>query len=82
MLNVFRYIRTAGIIFSWGLQLLILLEITRFHLHKSVPGAGIIRNAVIIQGRVLYEEIQYSMYARLRVIIVQALLNFSAKFIH
>ena len=28
-------------------------------LHKSVPGAGIIRNAGIIRGRALYEEIRY-----------------------
>ena len=27
-------------------------------LHKSMPGADIIRNAGIIQGRVLYEEIR------------------------
>ena len=27
-----------------------------------MPGAGIIRNAGIIQGRVLYEEIRYSLY--------------------
>ena len=33
------------------------LEITKFHLHKSVPSAGIIRNAGIIRGRALYEEI-------------------------
>ena len=49
----------AGIIFSYGLQLRVLLEITKFHLHKSVPGAGIIRNAGIIGGRALYEEIRY-----------------------
>ena len=38
--------KTRGyyIIFSYGLQLRVLLEITKFHLHKSVPGAGIIRN--------------------------------------
>ena len=35
---------------------------TKFHLNKSVPGAGIIRNAGIIQGRVLYEEIQYVLF--------------------
>ena len=29
----------------------VLLEITKFHLHESVPGAGIIRNAGIIPGR-------------------------------
>ena len=56
--TVFPHIRPAGIIFSWGLQLRVLLEITKFHLHKSVPGPGIIWNAGIIRGRVLYEEIQ------------------------
>ena len=42
---------TAGIIFLWGLQLQVLLEITKFHLHQCVPGAGIIRIVGIIQGR-------------------------------
>ena len=37
----------------------VLLEITKFHLHKSVPTAGIIRVAGIIRGRALYEEIRY-----------------------
>ena len=55
--TVFPQIRPAAIIFSWGLQLQVLLEITKFRLHKSMPGAGIIRNAGIIPGRVLYEEI-------------------------
>ena len=41
-----------------GPQMRVLLEIARFHLHKSVPSAGIIRDAAIIQGRVLYEEIR------------------------
>ena len=50
--------RPAGIIFSYGLQLRVLLEITEFHLHKSVPGAGIIGNVGIIRGRALYEEIR------------------------
>ena len=36
----------------------VLLENTKFHLHKSVPCAGIIRNAGIIRGRALYEEIR------------------------
>ena len=36
-----------------------LLDITKFHLHKSVQGAGIIRNVGNIQGRALYEEIRY-----------------------
>ena len=44
--------------FSLGIQLRVLLEITKFHLHKSVSGAGSIINVVIIQGRALYEEIQ------------------------
>ena len=57
--TVFPHIRPAGIIFLKGLQLLVLLEITKLHLHKSVPGAGIIRNAGIIQGRALCEEIRY-----------------------
>ena len=56
--TVFPHIRPAGIIFSLGIQLRVLLEITKFHLHKSVPGAGIIRNAGIIRGRALYEEIR------------------------
>ena len=41
------------------MKLRVLLEITKFQLHKSVPGAGIIRNAGIIRGRAIYEEIQY-----------------------
>ena len=55
--TVFPHIRPAGIIFSLGLQLWVLLEIAKFHLHISVFGAGIIINAGIIQGRALYEEI-------------------------
>ena len=39
----------------------VLLEITKFHLHKSVPAEGIIRVAGIIRGRALYEEIRYSV---------------------
>ncbi len=58
--TVFPHIRPAGTIFLNGLQLRALLEITKFHLHKSVPGGGIIRNAGIIRGRVLYEEIRYT----------------------
>ena len=34
-----------GIIFSFGPQLQVLLEIAEFHLHKSVPDADIIKNA-------------------------------------
>ena len=49
--------RPAGIIFSLGIQLRVLLEITKFHLNKSVPVAGIISNAGIILGRALYEEL-------------------------
>ena len=37
---------------------MVLLEITNFYLHKSLPGTGIIKNAGIIRGRALYEEIQ------------------------
>ena len=55
--TVFPHVRPAGIIFSLGPQLWVLLEIAKFHLHKRVPGAGIIRNAGIIRGRALYEEI-------------------------
>jgi hypothetical protein len=55
---VFPHIRPAGIIFSYSLQLRVLLEFTQIHLHKSVPGAGIIRNAGIIRGRALFEEIR------------------------
>ena len=57
--TVFPHIRPAGINFSLGLQVRVLLEITKFHLHKSVPTAGIIRVAGIIRGRALYEEIRY-----------------------
>ena len=53
--------KTQGFMFSLGLQLWVLLEITKFHLHKSVPVAGIIRNAGIIRGRALYEEIRYTI---------------------
>ena len=52
MLN--PHIRPTGIIFCR-----VLLEITKFHLHKSLPAAGIIRNAGVNRGRALYEEIQY-----------------------
>ena len=62
MHTVFPHIRPAGINFSLGLQVRVLLEITKFYLHKSVPGAGIIRNAGIIRGRVLFEEIRYMPY--------------------
>ena len=48
LFTVFPHIRPKGIIFSYGLQLRVLLEIIKFHLYKSVPGAGIIRNAGII----------------------------------
>ena len=59
MHTVFPHIRPAGINFSLGLQVRVLLEITKFHLHKSVPTAGIIRVAGIIRGRALYKEIRY-----------------------
>ena len=55
--TVFPHIRPAGINFSLGLQLRVLLEITKFHLHK-VPAASMIRLAGIIRGRALYEEIR------------------------
>ena len=55
--NYCRRLPTRG---GQGLRKLrVLLEITRFHLHKSVPGVGIVRNAGIIGGRALYEEIRY-----------------------
>ena len=57
--TVFPHIRPAGTIFLYGLQLRVLLEITKFHLHKSEPGAGVIINAGIIRGRALYEEIRF-----------------------
>ena len=57
LLTVFPLIRPAGINFVFGLQLRVLLEIIKFHLNKGVSGADIIRNAAIIRGRVLYEEI-------------------------
>ena len=57
--TVFPHIRPAGINFLLGLQMRVLLEITRIHLHKSVSTAGIIRVAGIIRGRALYKEIRY-----------------------
>ena len=57
--TVFPHIRPAGINVLLGLQMRVLLEITKFHLHKSVPAEGIIRVAGIIRGRALYEEIRY-----------------------
>ena len=44
---------------SSSAQLRVLFEITKSHLHKNVLGAGIIRIAVIIRERALYEEIRY-----------------------
>ena len=66
-ISYFLIKKTAGIIFSWGLQLRVLLEIAKLHLHKSVLGAGISRDAGIIRGRVLYEEIRYIKLATLYV---------------
>jgi hypothetical protein len=51
--TAFPHIRPAGIIFSHSLQMRVLLEKNTFSLHKSIRNAGIIR------GRVLYEEIRY-----------------------
>ena len=51
--TVFPHIRPAGINFSLGLQVRVLLEITKFHLHKSGPVAG------IIGINVLFEEGPY-----------------------
>ena len=42
--TLFSHIIPAGIVFSQGLQLQVLLKITKFHLHKIVPGAGTIRH--------------------------------------
>ena len=76
---VFPHVRHAGTIFSQGLQLRILLEITQFHLHKSVLGAGIIRNAGIIRGRALYEEIrQVQGISKQRLICNSALVSIQA----
>ena len=50
--TVFPHIRPAGIIISHSLQMRGLLENTTFSLNKMI------RNAGIIQGRVLYEEIR------------------------
>ena len=55
--TVFPHIRPAGIIFLCSLQIRVLLEITKFLLHKVIRIAGIIKVAGIIRGRVLYEEI-------------------------
>ena len=58
--TVFPHMRPVGIIFSKGLQLWVLLEITKFHL----PTAGIIRIVGIIRGRSLFEEIRYLVYEK------------------
>ena len=57
--TVFPHIRPAGIIILCSLQIQVLLENTTFLLHKVIRIAGIIRVAVIIRGRALYEEIRY-----------------------
>ena len=51
--------KTAGIIILCSLQMRVLLEKTTFLLHKVIRIAGIIRDAGIIQARVLYEKIRY-----------------------
>jgi hypothetical protein len=48
---------SAGIIIVQSLQMRVLLENTTFLLLVRIE--GIIRVAIIIRGRVLYEEIQY-----------------------
>ena len=53
--TVFSHIRTASIIISNNPHMRVLLENTTFLLHKNVRIAGIIRVAVIIRGRALYE---------------------------
>ena len=60
-ITVFPHIRPAGIIILHSLQMRVLLENTTFPLNKIVRIAGIIRVTGIIQGRALYEEIQYFM---------------------
>ena len=52
--------KTQGFMFSLGLQLWVLLEITKFHL----PSAGIIRIMGIIRGRSLFEEIRYLVHEK------------------
>ena len=59
-LLLFFLIRPVGIIFLGSLQMGVLLENTKFLLHKVIRIAGIIRVAGIIRGRILYEEIRYS----------------------
>ena len=59
MYTVFPHIRPAGNNFLLGLQMRVLLEIAKFHLHKSVPAEGIIRVAGIIRGRALFQEIRF-----------------------
>ena len=61
--TVFPHIRPAGIIILHSLQMRVLLENTTFLLHK------IVRIASIIQGRVLYEEIQISAADQLSVFV-------------
>ena len=58
MPTIFPHIRPAGIIFLCSLQMRVLLENTKFLLHKVIRIAGIIRVADIIQGRALFEEIR------------------------
>ena len=52
--TVFPHIRPVGIIFLLGLQLRVLLEITKFHLHKSVPMVQ-----ALLEMRVLFEGGSY-----------------------
>ena len=47
------------LLFLHSLQMRVLLENTTYLLHKIVRIAGVIRVAVIIRGRALYEEIRY-----------------------
>ena len=56
--TVFPHIVPARIIILCSLQMQVLLENTTFLLHKVIRIAGIIRDAGIIQGRFLYEEIR------------------------
>ena len=52
-------IKDPGYYFFVVFQMWVLLEIIKFHLHKSVPGLGIIRNR---GGRALYEELRFMFF--------------------
>ena len=58
---LFPQIRPAGIDISHSSQMQVLLENTTFLLHRIITIMKIIRIAGIIGGRVLYEEIWYTL---------------------